>query len=515
MPTITINDQTVEVAQGTLLIEAIGKVGIDVPRYCYHPALTTVGSCRMCQVEIKDAPDRPGRVTISCRTTCQQGMLVDTRTDGVKLARAGALEFYLSNHPLDCPICDKAGECMLQDYSFAYGFAGGRFGEVRRKGVKRTPLGGHIIFDSERCVLCTRCTRFMDEYAKAPQLAVIGRGAEATIGIFPGRPLDSNYTGNLADICPVGALTLEEFRFKSRVWDLTPKSSICPLCSRGCNVMLDIKRNELLRVRPRVNSDVNGHFMCNVGRFDYLRLANPEGRVAAMREQGQDVPPERVQDALRRLAQSLAAATDLVVVMSPRLTNEEVMLLQKVLPSARFVFEQRDVKGDDGILQTNDPAPNRPGLRALGVAEVSRRELDKMVGGASHAVVFDGTYQLGKTSATVIAHDVLLHESLEGAAFVLPGTTAAEKSGTFINVTGRLQKGNAALQPPAAIRTEFETWFAIGRELGVTDMPATPAMAFIGLRSHSSMPDAQVTFDGFPALGVPLRDTPVAGGARA
>src|SRR5262245_16453191 len=363
MPTLTINDQSLEVAPGTLLIEAIGRLGIEVPHYCYHPALTPVGSCRMCQVEIKDAPDRPGRVTIACRTICQNGMVVDTRTDGVKLARAGALEFYLSNHPLDCPICDKAGECLLQNYSYTYGFAGGRFGEVRRKGIKRTPLGGHIIFDSERCGLCTRGTRFMEEYAKAPQLAVIGRGAEATIGIFPGRPLDSNYTGNLADICPVGALTLEEFRFKSRVWDLHPKESICPLCSRGCSVVLDIKRNELLRVRPRVNPDVNGHFMCNVGRFDYLRLANPEGRVAAMREHGQEVSPARTAETLRRLAQSLSAATDALVIVSPRLVNEEIVLLQKVLPAARLAFEQRDVTGGDGLLQTGDPMPNRAGLR--------------------------------------------------------------------------------------------------------------------------------------------------------
>ncbi|MFO0985314.1 MAG: 2Fe-2S iron-sulfur cluster-binding protein [Planctomycetota bacterium] len=520
---VKINDQTLEVPQGTPVIEACKKLGIEVPHYCYHPALTPVGSCRMCQVEIKDAPDRPGRVTIACRTSCTNNMVVDTRTDGVKLARAGALEFYLSNHPLDCPICDKAGECFLQDYSYKFGFGQGRFGESRRKGVKRTPLGGHIIFDSERCVLCTRCTRFMDEYAKAPQLAVIGRGAEATIGIFPGRPLDSNYTGNLADICPVGALTLEEFRFKSRVWDLKTQSSLCPLCSRGCNVLLDSKQNQLLRVRPRTNADVNGHFICNVGRFDYLPLASPRGRVTSASERGAVQDPTRTREVLARVAASLATATSVLVVLSARLTNEELVLLKQVLPAAQFVLLKVDAKGGDHILLTGDPWPNREGVRALGPAlgieEITPRALAAAANQTSHAVVFDGALELppgARQDAVTIVQDVLVHPSWLQATWVLPGTTPAEKSGTFVNVTRRLQKLNAALRPPAGIRSEFDTWVEIGRAMGIVDLAPTAAKAFAQVRSELGVAEA-TTFDGMPALGVALTSNvqPATAGAPA
>jgi len=229
--TLTIDDQKVQVPEGTLIIEAAESVGIHIPRYCYHSGLPVVGSCRMCLVEIEKAP----KLQPSCATPVAEGMVVRTRTPATLRNRRFVLEFLLANHPIDCPVCDQAGECELQNYYMDHGRYDTRHNENKTRRKKAYPIGPHIILDQERCILCTRCVRFTREVSKTAELGVMDRGHRSEIDVFPGVELANPYSGNVADICPVGALTDRDFRFKCRVWFLGSANSICPGCSRGCN----------------------------------------------------------------------------------------------------------------------------------------------------------------------------------------------------------------------------------------------------------------------------------------
>ncbi|MEO6710424.1 MAG: 2Fe-2S iron-sulfur cluster-binding protein, partial [Planctomycetota bacterium] len=251
MTKITINGRVVEADPKQPLIKACHDNGADVPMYCYHPGLTPVGSCRICQVEVQQGT-APARVVVACRTPVVEGMLVNTESPKAHEVRRECLEFLLKNHPLDCPICDKAGECDLQDYAFAEGQGEGRSNEPRRKLDKRKSLGDVIVLDEERCILCSRCVRFMEEIPKTPQLAVADLGSRSVIATFMDRPLSGNYQGNLADVCPVGALTLKQFRFQARVWNLKKSLSTCGECSRGCAITVEVLRGkDVKRFRPR------------------------------------------------------------------------------------------------------------------------------------------------------------------------------------------------------------------------------------------------------------------------
>jgi NADH-quinone oxidoreductase subunit G len=266
---ITVDGREVEVDPKQPLIRACHDQGVDVPMYCYHPGLTPVGSCRICQVEVKQG-EMPPRVVVACRTPIAEGMVVNTQAPGAHEARKQCLEFLLKNHPLDCPICDKAGECDLQDYSFAEGQGEGRSSEPRRKLAKRKDLGEVIVLDQERCILCSRCVRFFEDVTHKAQLTVSGLGSRSVISTFGDRPLDGNYQGNVADICPVGALTLKEFRFQARVWNLTKTASTCAECSRGCATTVEVlRRGNVKRFRPRYDGDVNEWWMCDTGRFAF------------------------------------------------------------------------------------------------------------------------------------------------------------------------------------------------------------------------------------------------------
>ena len=267
--TITVNGREVEADPSKPLIAACHENSEHVPHYCYHPGLSPVGSCRICQVEVKQG-EMPPRVVVACRTPVAPGMVVDTEAPKAHDARKQCLEFLLKNHPLDCPICDKAGECTLQDYSFDEGQGEGRSVEPRRKLEKRKDLGDVIVLDQERCILCSRCVRFMEEVPKTPQLCVGQRGAHSMIETWQDKPLTGNYQGNLADVCPVGALTLKNFRFQARVWNLHKVASTCPGCSRGCSTTVEVlRKGAVKRVRPRENQAVNGWWMCDEGRFGF------------------------------------------------------------------------------------------------------------------------------------------------------------------------------------------------------------------------------------------------------
>jgi NADH-quinone oxidoreductase subunit G len=228
-----------------------GNGGVEIPHYCWHPKLSIDGSCRMCQVEVRSSADADPKLAIACNTPVADGLVVDTRSQAVADAREGVMELLLVNHPLDCPICDQAGECKLQDYAYEYGVAHARTQEPRRKLKKRVDFGPTIVFDQERCILCRRCVRFCREVTGTGELGVLERGDRSVLETFPGESLDNPYSMNVADICPVGALTTKDFRFKMRVWFLENIEGICTGCARGCNVYLDVAKNEAQRRSQR------------------------------------------------------------------------------------------------------------------------------------------------------------------------------------------------------------------------------------------------------------------------
>ncbi len=274
MPKLTIDGKEIEVAAGTTIIQAADQMGISIPRYCYHPALPVSGNCRICMVEVEKAP----KLQIACYTPVADGMVVKTNSPKVLEVRKTVLEFLLVNHPVDCPVCDQAGECKLQDYYMEHGKYNSRLADVKVKKEKKAfSIGPNVMLDQERCILCTRCVRFTDTVTKTSELGVFNRGDHSQLDVYPGKQVDNNYAGNVVDICPVGALTDKDFRFKCRVWYLDHTKSVCPGCSMGCNINIDWdknrphqqKKDRVMRLKPRLNPDVNDHWMCDVGRYNY------------------------------------------------------------------------------------------------------------------------------------------------------------------------------------------------------------------------------------------------------
>ena len=488
---LKINGQEVEASKGSTVLEAARTAGIEIPHFCYHPTLELVGSCRMCQVEFV-AGERTF-LGVSCRTTATDGMEVLTHTESAVRARAGVLEFLLANHPLDCAICDKAGECPLQDYTYDHGFTEGRTQESRRTGIKKTPLGGHIIFDSERCILCTRCVRFMTDYAKAPQLCVSGRGDKSQISTFPGRQLDSNYTGNLADICPVGALTLEEFRFACRSWNLESTPTVCPYCTRGCNVFVDVREvddsprrhNRVLRVRPRENPDVHGAYICNEGRFRPLET-HKEKRLTAPLLKGQPADLDSVIEAAAAGLKEQGGR--LLVITSPMRSLEELYLIKTVfepLAGDKIVALQPEQEGGDKILRTEDPAANIEACDVLDIPLVSIDELADLIAGGDVDALFQTVpaISLSDDLAKNLRHIVYLgHLEDDTAAMAdvaIPGQIWLEKEGTFINFQGRVQRFRPAIRPPASgIIPDLDSLARLGRAMGAEEIRPEPALLF-------------------------------------
>ena len=260
-----INGQKIKLKEGTSVIEAFKKLDQDICHYCWHPGLSVAGVCRLCMVDIKGM----NKLQIACNTKVQEGMLVSNQSEKVKEAVRWGLEYHLINHPLDCPICDQAGECALQDQYMKFGSYDSSMSETKVKKRKVVDLGSKIVLDTERCILCSRCVRFTDEVTKTHELGIFNRGDRSEIGVFKDKPLENDYAVNTVDICPVGALTSKEFRFQQRVWYLKIASSICTGCSTGCNIYVDYNEEGVWRFRPRFNEKINGHWICDKGRGLY------------------------------------------------------------------------------------------------------------------------------------------------------------------------------------------------------------------------------------------------------
>ncbi|MGE5619834.1 MAG: NADH-quinone oxidoreductase subunit NuoG [Sphingomonadaceae bacterium] len=330
---VTIDGREALVPKGTLVVDAAKQVGIEIPVFCYHGKMHPVGACRMCLVEIEKVP----RLQTACTTPVTDGMVVKTNTPAVEKARKGVLEFLLTNHPLDCPVCDKGGECPLQDTTFTYASDRSRFGEEKRHFEKPIRLSELIVLDRERCIMCTRCVRFQREIAGDESLTLISRGSRSYVGVMPGRSFDSPFSGNTIELCPVGALTSALFRFKARSWELKKAPSVCSQCSVGCNVKVESRNDVVLRLTSRENGEVDDGWLCDRGRFTYQFLNDPGRLVTPLVRRGGKLVASTWDDALdtvvRRLRQiSLSTGGESIGGMvSPRATNEEMYLFQKLL----------------------------------------------------------------------------------------------------------------------------------------------------------------------------------------
>src|SRR5919109_4270387 len=324
---ITIDGREVVTTKGKTVIQAAADVGIEIPYYCYHPKLSIAGNCRMCLVEIEKMP----KLQIACNTQVAEGMSVLTQSPKVLAIRKGVMEFLLVNHPLDCPICDQAGECWLQDYYMKHDLQDSRFEENKEHDRKRTIFGPNVVFDGERCIKCTRCVRFLQEITHTEELTVINRTDHSTIALFPGKVLDNLLSANVNDICPVGALTDRDFRFRVRVWYLQKTPSICPGCSTGCNINVETYQNRIARFKPRINEEVNSHWLCDEGRYCFHGLTAGERLTTPMIRQEGGLVPATWEQALRTVINGLNSTNSMAGILSGRNTNEEAFLFGKLI----------------------------------------------------------------------------------------------------------------------------------------------------------------------------------------
>ena len=458
MPNINIDGKSIEFKQGQTIIEAARDNGIEIPHFCWHPKLSVSGNCRICLVEVEKIP----KLVIACSTIASEGMVVHTKSEKVIAAQNAVMEFLLINHPLDCPICDEAGECKLQDYAYKYGVGESRFVEEKVHKDKRVSLGPRVMFDGERCISCSRCIRFCDEIAKDPELTFTKRGDRVTIVTYPGEEMDNPYSMNTIDICPVGALTSKDFRFKARVWDMSSTNSVCTGCSRGCNTEIWVRNNEILRLTPRYNEQVNSYWMCDHGRLSTFKNVNAESRIDSpkVRKDGQLLDVEW-DEALNEAAAKLKSYTkdQIAVIGSPFATCEDNYLLAKfarsILQTGNLDFIRHiDLSFADDILRTEDITPNSLGAELVGV-QPSKTGMD--INGILNSIkekkikalylIEDDIVEAFPEFQNAIAElDLLIvHASNQNkttnfADIVLPSSTFAEKNGTFVNISGVIQR---------------------------------------------------------------------------
>ncbi len=501
--TLIIDDRQVQVPKGTLIIEAAESVGIRIPRYCYHSGLPVVGSCRMCLVEIEKAP----KLQPSCATPVAEGMIVRTRTPATLRNRRFVLEFLLANHPIDCPVCDQAGECELQNYYMEHGLYDTRHNENKTRRKKAYPIGPHIILDQERCILCTRCVRFTREISKTAELGVMDRGHRSEIDVFPGVELANPYSGNVADICPVGALTDRDFRFKCRVWFLGSAPSICPGCSRGCNIEIHYNARfnpryhdqRVQRLKPRYNKNVNGHWICDEGRYAYHSIDAPNRLRTPQMKQGdrfQETTWTRaIQEAVSTLKHTLAlhGPKEVAVLASAQLSNEELYLIRKIFRDHLNIeriesrFHSDAAVYSDDFLITADKNPNTRGLQLFLPHGSGGKNLLRACaeGDIRFLYIFQHDLTLGYDPQEVaealgkvdciVFQGAWNHPTAALADIRLPSAVYAEKEGTFINVANRIQRFQRAILPIGDALPDLEILHRLGHEIGVPLVGASAA----------------------------------------
>ena len=463
MPNINIDGKKIDFRQGQTIIEAARDHGIEIPHFCWHPKLSVSGNCRICLVEVEKMP----KLVIACSTLASEGMVVHTNSEKVVATQNAVMEFLLINHPLDCPICDEAGECKLQDYAYKYGVGESRFVEEKVHKDKRVLLGPRVMFDGERCISCSRCIRFCDEIAKDAELTFIKRGDRVTIVTYHGEEMDNPYSMNTIDICPVGALTSRDFRFKARVWDMSSTNSICIGCSRGCNTETWVRNDEILRLTPRHNEEVNSYWMCDHGRLNTFKFVNAENRIDApqLRKDGQLIEIGW-DEAVNEVALKLKSfqKEQIAIIGSPFATCEDNYIVAKfartVLGTGNLDFIHHiDPSFADDILRTEDITPNSLGAELVGV-QPSKSGLD--IQGILNSIrekkikalylIEDDIVEAFPEFENAIAglelfivHSSNHNRSTALADLIFPAATYAEKKGTFVNFSGVVQRIRPAI----------------------------------------------------------------------
>jgi NADH-quinone oxidoreductase subunit G len=455
MPKIKINGREIEVEEGKTVLEAALDNDIYIPHFCYHPRLPISGNCRMCLVDIKPGPPK---LSIACATAVQDGMEIDTENEKVRAARRGVMEFLLKNHPIDCPICDQAGECRLHEYYMEYDLEPARvIPEDKVKKRKALRVGKILMLDADRCVLCTRCVRFMRDLMKDECLVIVNRRDRAEITYFPGREVDNPYSLCLADICPVGAWTSADFRFRQRVWFLESSPSVCPGCARGCNIWIDHRRSEVFRFRPRENDEINKCWICDEGRLSYhaindSRLITPQIKTDGVKQVSMDEALDRAAGIIRDAGQ------DLAVVVSASMSLQEgkaVLGLFQDKLKANIYLHKGEEGWSDEFLRCADMNANTKGLEGLGIknSDLSGISQDAVV------VLFEtqcpNPLPQGMTPPAVVVSPQLT-PAADKAAVALPAAGFSESAGTVVNVDGKEQSYEPALPEKGAALAHIE-----------------------------------------------------------
>jgi NADH-quinone oxidoreductase subunit G len=519
MAVVYVNDKPVDIGTDRLnLVQAALRGGVFIPHYCWHPGLTVVASCRMCLVEVGERkPDgtvtMQPRVVPACQTPAKDGTVVITNSKKAVSAQQQTLEGILLNHPLDCPVCDKAGECLLQDYSYDYGKSQSRMIDEKNTPPNKPHIGEHITLFADRCIMCSRCVRFTREIAGTAELQIINRGDHSEIDTFPGEPCNNKLAGNVVDICPVGALCNKDFLYTQRVWFLKSEKSVCPDCSTGCSIYVDQNKEIVYRLRPRENPQAQGYFMCDEGRFDYAyigsrqRLAQPVGR----QEDGRTLAGwEQVLPALRRDLAAAAArdAGAVVAVLSPFLTCEEAYLLARYCKGlsgqVRLALGRVPVVGADDTYPKDrrgrpvepvkftiraEKCPNRRGveevlrhfqgeilgfdevLRAAGAGELQALYLTAGYSPRTGLWVTEAEAEsLGRVPLLVV-QDLFQTPASQAARYVVPAASFAEKDGTFVNHAGLAQAIHWAVRPGRQGRTDGQVFLDLQERRGLVHVP--------------------------------------------
>ena len=537
--TVNVDGKEIAVPKGTNAIEAARLVGVDVPYYCYHPKLSVVGNCRMCLIEMGMPAVDPAtkapimdpatgkqkinwipRPQIGCATNASPGLHIRTNTPQLKDCREGVMEFLLVNHPLDCPICDQAGECKLQEQSIGYGRGYSRYIEQKNVKPKRTQLGPRVMLDDERCILCSRCIRFSKEIAKDDVLGFIDRGSYSTLTCYPGKQLANNYSLNTVDICPVGALTSTDFRFKMRVWFLKQTNSIDTETSVGANTVVWSREGVIYRITPRRNDEVNDTWMADSGRelFKAVRAAD---RLAAVKVDGVD---SSLEIAVKAAADLLQAATGAVAVVgSGRSSVEEQFLTAKLAAALKAPAQLVSRTGEgDKLLVSADRNPNVRGALVTGlIAKLPAAKLTDLAAaidaGKVKAVVSVGedlaaaglsAAQLAKVAVVYLGTHA--NATSATAKVVFPTLTVFEKSGTFVNQQFRIQKFLKAVPGPAGTADDLAVLSRLAGAVGAGPVPADLGGVWTALANEVA-PFKTVTFANLPETGLLLDATPFAG----
>ena len=490
MVNVQVDGRWIKVKKGTRMIEACKQAQSDVPHYCYHPKLTSPGNCRMCLVEMGMPPrPTPGqepetdadghakiswmpRPVIACANTVTEGMGIKTQSTLAKECREGVMEFLLINHPLDCPICDQAGECTLQEYSVEHGKGESRFLEQKVKKPKNVNIGPRIRLDDERCVLCSRCVRFSKEIVDDDVLGFVDRGSHNVLTVHPDKPLANNYSLNTVDICPVGALTSNDFRFQMRVWFMRETKSICTGCARGCNILISSRENKIYRQTPRENNEVNSSWMCDSGRMSYHALEVDGRLVDPMVKDGKGFQVVDWKTAIEKAVKGLSKfkGDEIAIIGSAGMTNEELYLLKKLseILDVNLIDVVRVEGEEDDYLSHSDKRPNSNGAKAILKLRNPGSKLNtikkRIQDGSVKALLVYGENILDHGFDETLLKNIkfIVHSHIQANPFadmshvILPGSGYAEKRGSMINATGRLQVLNKAIEAPGQSREDWE-----------------------------------------------------------